>query len=231
MPDAVKSPHSAVTHGGHRKRLRDRFLRQGAHGLYDHELLELLLFYAYKRVDVNPAAHKLIKEAGGLDKLILDAGERVGKTGELLSLCSAFTQMYYEDKCDCIRGMRNFNSPSLVTQYAPAVCTEPDLLRVMCLDAKMSLKNLVTLKNNFEDAAACFHDVFLAASTCAAAHVIILLCHGDGNPSFTRPEISVIGDLRTRFSHTAVRLADVVLCCDGRAIAASRYPLLSKEDA
>ncbi len=219
------------THGGHRKRLRDRLFRQGARGLYDHELLELLLFYVYKRVDVNPMAHKLIGEAGGFDKLILDAAERDGRTGELLGLCAAFAPMYFEDKCNCIRGMRNFNSPSLVTQYAPAVCIDPSLLRILCLDAKMSLKNIVTLKNNFDDSAACFHDVFLAASTCAAAHVIILLCHGDGNPSFTRPEISVISDLRTRFSHTSVRLADVVLCCDGRAIAASRYPLLSEEDA
>lgn len=217
-------------HDGHRKRLRDRLLEQGARGLYDHELLELLLFYAYRRVDVNPMAHKLIKEAGGFGKLILEKADRTGKTGELLGLCAAFAPMYFEDKCDCIRGMRNFNSPSLVMQYAPTVCGAPNLLRIMCLDAKMSLKNLVTVDNHFENPAACFRDIFLAASTCAAAHVILILCHGDGNPSFTRSEILVIGDLRTRFSHTSVRLADVILCCDGRAIAASRYPLLSEED-
>jgi len=218
-------------HGGHRKRMRDRFLRYGAWGFYDHELLELLLFYAYKRIDVNPTAHKLIKQAGGFDKLILGKTSESGKTGELLDLCAAFAPTYFKDKCDCVQGMRNFNSPTLAMQYAPAVCGDPNLLRVMCLDAKMSLKNLVTVKNNFEDSAACFHDVFLAASTCAAAHVMILLCHNDGNPAFTHAEISAVTDLRTRFSHTAVRLADVILCCDGRAIAASQYPLLTKEDA
>ncbi|HOP10041.1 MAG TPA: hypothetical protein PK629_00965 [Oscillospiraceae bacterium] len=225
MTDTQKSPH-----GGHRKRLRDRFLRHGSREFYDHELLELLLFYAHKRVDVNPTAHKLIEASNGFDKLILEDSERTGKTGELLRLCAAFAPTYFEDKCDCIRGMRNFNSPSLVLQYAPTVCGDPNLLRILCLDAKMSLKNLVTVQNNFEDSAACFHDVFLAAGTCAAAHVIIILSHGDGNPSYTRSEILAIGDLRTRFSHTSVRLADVVLCCDGSAIAASRYPLLSEED-
>ena len=225
MADAQTSAH-----GGHRKRLRDRFLRNGAREFYDHELLELLLFYAFKRIDVNPKAHKLIHEADGFENLILDPAERNGKTGELLSLCAAFAPMYFEDKCDCIRGMRNFNSPSLVLQYAPTICDDPKLLRVLCLDAKMSLKNLVTVQNNFEDSAACFHDVFLAAGTCAAAHIMIILCHCDGNPSFTRAEILAIGDLRTRFSHTSVRLSDVVLCCDNRAIAASRYPLLSEED-
>ncbi len=216
-------------HVGHRKRLRDRFIRSGSRGFYDHELLELLLFYSYKRADVNPTAHKLIKQAGGLDKLILDGAVTEGKTGELLVLCTAFAQMYYEDKCDAIRGMRNFNSPSLVMQYAPTVCADPKLMRIMCLDAKMSLKNLVTITNSFDDPARSFHDIYLAASTCAAAHVMVILCHGDSNPSFTRPEIAAVTDLRKRFSHTSVRLADVILCCDGKAIAASQYPFPGEE--
>lgn len=219
MPD-TRQP----THAGHRKRLRRRFIRGGADGFYNHELLELLLFYAYKRTDVNPAAHKLIKQAGGFDSLILNAAVSQGKTGELLAICTAFSQMYYEDKCNAIRGMRNFNSPSLALQYAPSVCTDPKLLRVMCLDAKMSLKNLATVDNRFEDPSLGFRDILLAASTCAAAHVIVLLCHGDGNPSFTRSEITAVADLRTRFSYTSIRLADVIVCCDGKAIAASQYP-------
>ena len=36
---------------GHRERLRDRFLRTGADGLADHELLELWLFGVIKRQD------------------------------------------------------------------------------------------------------------------------------------------------------------------------------------
>ena len=227
----MSTPTHGTAHGGHRKRLRGRFLRQGARGLYDHELLELLLFYAHKRVDVNPIAHNLIKDSGGFDKLTLDSVVKDGKIGDLLALCAEFAPMYYEDKCDCIRGMRNFNSPTLALQYAPTVCGDPNFLRILCLDAKMSLKNLVSVNNNFDESAACFRSVFLAASTCAAVHVMILLCHTDGNPSFTRAEISAITDLRTLFSHTSVRLADVILCCDGKAIAASRYPLISKEDA
>lgn len=219
MPDANISAH-----GGHRKRLRDRFLKHGANGFYDHELLELLLFYAYKRIDVNPTAHELMKEAGGFDRFILDAAVTEGKTGELAAICAAFIPMYYEDKCDAVRGMRNFNSPSLVMQYAPTVCTDPKLLRIMCLDMKMSLKNLVTVDYSLEDSVHSFQNIFLAASTCAAAHVIILICHGDGNPSFTRSEIAAVAGLRKRFSHTSVRLADVILCCDGKAIAASQYP-------
>lgn len=33
-------------HDGHRQRCKQRFLRTGAEGFDDHQLLELLLFYA-----------------------------------------------------------------------------------------------------------------------------------------------------------------------------------------
>ena len=45
----------------HRKRLRERFLKAGAEGLHDYELLELLLTYAIPRLDVKPRAKALMK--------------------------------------------------------------------------------------------------------------------------------------------------------------------------
>ena len=51
---------SENVHKGHRERMRQRFLAEGAKGFADHELLELLLYYAVPRGDVNPLAHKCI---------------------------------------------------------------------------------------------------------------------------------------------------------------------------
>ena len=45
---------SENVHKGHRERMRQRFLAEGAKGFADHELLELLLYYAVPRGDVNP---------------------------------------------------------------------------------------------------------------------------------------------------------------------------------
>lgn len=53
-------------HGGHRKRLKDRFLREGLAGFEKHNMLELLLFYAIPQRDTNPIAHALIKRFGSL---------------------------------------------------------------------------------------------------------------------------------------------------------------------
>ena len=46
-------------HDGHRERLKNKFLEQGLDGFDDHNVLELLLFYALPRQDTNPLAHAL----------------------------------------------------------------------------------------------------------------------------------------------------------------------------
>lgn len=54
-------------HDGIARRKRERFLKQGADGLADHEVLELLLYYAIPRRDTNELAHRLIQHFGTLD--------------------------------------------------------------------------------------------------------------------------------------------------------------------
>ena len=60
-------------HAGHREKMRDRFIREkGFENYEDHQILELLLFYANARGDTNPLAHQLLEEFGSL-KGVLEA--------------------------------------------------------------------------------------------------------------------------------------------------------------
>ena len=63
---------SGNEHDGHRARMKQRYLTQGLDGFADHEALELLLYYANPRADVNPAAHRLLERFGSLHA-VLDA--------------------------------------------------------------------------------------------------------------------------------------------------------------
>ena len=75
---ASARPVAATTagdiHGGHRQRLRARFLKGGPDDFAPHELLELVLCYAIPRGDVNPLAHRLIQRFGSLSG-VLEASE------------------------------------------------------------------------------------------------------------------------------------------------------------
>lgn len=55
---------------GHRDRLRQRFLQNGAEGLADYELLELLLFMAIPRRDIKPLSKALIQKFGSFSGVI-----------------------------------------------------------------------------------------------------------------------------------------------------------------
>ena len=55
---------------GHRKRLREKYSRNGHDTLLDYEKIELLLTYALPRVDVKPLAKELLKRFGGLAGLL-----------------------------------------------------------------------------------------------------------------------------------------------------------------
>ena len=57
---------------GHRKRLRERFLKSGFTGMADHEVIELLLTLAIPRKDVKEPAKALLARFGNL-KGIFDA--------------------------------------------------------------------------------------------------------------------------------------------------------------
>jgi DNA repair protein RadC len=61
-------------HDGHRQRTRNRFLRHGLDNFDDHNVLELLLFYAIPRQDTNLIAHALINQFGSLNA-VFDASE------------------------------------------------------------------------------------------------------------------------------------------------------------
>lgn len=72
-------------HNGHRARKREQFNKHGLDAFADHEVLELLLFYAIPRIDVNPIAHRLMERFGSLDGVLsapLEELMRVEGVGE-----------------------------------------------------------------------------------------------------------------------------------------------------
>lgn len=56
-------------HGGHRERLRNKFVL-GKETFQEHELLELLLSYSIPRKDTNALAHNLINTFGSLSEVL-----------------------------------------------------------------------------------------------------------------------------------------------------------------
>ena len=57
-------------HRGHRTRLKRKFILYGGQNFNDHEILELLLYYAIPRRNTNEVAHKLLNEFGNFENIL-----------------------------------------------------------------------------------------------------------------------------------------------------------------
>ncbi len=98
-------PHKPGTeHEGHRQRMKERFLANGLDGFSDHEIVELLLFYAIPYRDTNPLAHALTKHFGSWTQIVSanyqDLMAVPGMTpnvATLLTLIGHTSTRYYQD--------------------------------------------------------------------------------------------------------------------------------------
>ena len=58
-----------ASHTGHRQRIKKRYFDNRGEGFNDHELLELLLFYAIPRKNTNEIAHELMERFGSISAI------------------------------------------------------------------------------------------------------------------------------------------------------------------
>ena len=132
-------------HEGHRERMKKRFLQHGLESFDDHNVLELLLFYAVARRDTNLLAHRLLDAFGTLDKVFealpeeLMAVEGIGEhAAALIRLVPAAAQRYLvlRDSMDDI-----LTDTAAIGRYLVArfMTQRRECVMLLCLDTKMKV--------------------------------------------------------------------------------------------
>lgn len=116
-------------HSGHRERLRQRLLETAGRGFCDHELLELLLFYALPRVNTNETAHYLIERFGSLSGVITASPDDLAamkgisaNTAQFLRLVDKLCAMYTSESGSRVR----FKDIGELRSYAAAYFEKSD---------------------------------------------------------------------------------------------------------
>lgn len=128
-------------HDQHRQRVRETFLSH-PDAFHDHELLELLLFYANPRGDTNPTAHALLERfgsiPGALDALPAEL-EKVPGVGErtvvLLKAVKALAGRYLHARDDTEEVIQS--TRAAVAQLRPCFFgARVERVYLLCLDGK-----------------------------------------------------------------------------------------------
>jgi DNA repair protein RadC len=100
---------------GHRKRLRERFLRSRREGLPDYELLELLLTYTLPRINTKPIAKALLHKFGTIVNVFQQPNERLQEIHGIGLKTITFFRVFQDCLTRCmevqVESQRSISSP------------------------------------------------------------------------------------------------------------------------
>ncbi|MBQ2956068.1 MAG: hypothetical protein IJE08_06360 [Clostridia bacterium] len=87
-------------HAGHRARMRARYYQTGLNGFQPHEVIELILYAAIPKKDVNPLAHALIDRFGSVSGVLSASEEELMSVPGVGKHTSTLLRCMYAVCCD-----------------------------------------------------------------------------------------------------------------------------------
>lgn len=133
---------SPSIHQGHRKRLKERFCREGLDNFNEINVLELILFYCVQRKDTNPLAHRLLAHFGKLSNVLEASREELiqveGVTENIaiyLSMIKEVSRYYMVNQMEKATALRSIEA--CAEYMRPYFVGRPvETVFMLCLDAK-----------------------------------------------------------------------------------------------
>ena len=208
---------------GHRARLRARLFEGGPDALLDHELVEYLLALAIPRRDTKPLAKRLLKEFGGIGRLLSADAGRIAKVGGISESAAATLKIAHA----AANRMMEANAkaqPVLGSWQALLDYLRVDMaheaierVRVLFLNSKnMLIANEPMWEGSVDESAVHIREVLRRALDLHATAIIIVHNHPSGDPTPSRQDIALTRDLVEAAKHLKIQVHDhVIIGADG----------------
>ncbi len=213
-------------HEGHRKRLRERYIKEEGLGSFDdHQILELMLFYSYHaRMDTNGIAHKILNRFNGslIDlfnaspKEIMRRAEVSEKVAVQLSMVSELVK-YYIKKTNETRC--KFDSSDVVEKYVLSIFADNnstrEIFHLICLDKKRCMKEDIIMGEGSEDQVKLsMKEVIQKVLENEAVYVILAHNHPGGAPGPSRADLKTTEVLKEYLGKLGIKMLDHVIVSD-----------------
>lgn len=220
-------------HAGHRQGMKKQFLEQGLGGMQDHKILELLLFYAVPRIDVNPLAHRLVDHFGSLAGVfhatydqLLEVEEVGPNIATLLQLIPAVSARYLEESAS-IDGQ--IVSPwQLKDLLTPMFFGQRDeIAYLVCMDGKSKVLATRKLGEGVVDAVPiAARKVLEAALACNASRVVLAHNHVSGVALWSQSDVETTLRLKRLLAEAGIVLVDHVILAGGDMVSMAESGVL-----
>ncbi len=208
----------STDHLGHRKRLRDKFLRSGAAGLHDYELVELLLSYAIPRRDVKPVAKALLKRFASLQDLLdadpLEVSQVPGVGQSSAVLVRLVKELHCRSLAHQMKGQDALSSPQAVLAFARNRLSGQgsECFMAIFLNAKNRVLDYQVIHEGTIDHAIVYpRRIIESALAARAAGLILVHNHPSGDPTPSGEDIRLTRSIQEAARPLDIRVLDHII--------------------
>jgi DNA repair protein RadC len=223
MADATDNgADEAPDYLGHRKRLRDRFLKGGGEALQDYELLEIILFGALPRVDTKPIAKRLVARFGSYAGVLrAEEAELREVAGVKDSALTAFRLVRVAAERLAREEVRNRQVigswDKLIGYLRTAMGHErTEQFRILFLDTRNQLiADEPQQRGTVNHTAVYPREVVKRALELGASAIIMVHNHPSGDPTPSRADIDMTKEVRDAGKKLGIAVHDHVIIARG----------------
>ena len=210
-----------MPHEGHRQRMKNRFTRSGLDSFDDHNILEILLFYAIPRRDTNLVAHELLDRFGSLSA-VFDAPKEelmsvkgIGESAAvLIKLIPQAARRYLISKSGpdiCLNSTRRAGEYLVPMFFAE----QDEVVYIVCLDAKCKVLNCQRLfRGSVNSAHVSIRKIVETALTFNSTGVIIAHNHISGIAVPSEEDERTTMNIERALDAVGIELIDHIVVAD-----------------
>lgn len=208
-------------HEEHRKRMRQKFLKEGLETFPDHEKLEFLLFNVISRKNTNDVGHKLLDTFGSFSSVLdapIDTLMKVDGVGEaaavMLKLIPEVCRYYLEDKQDYKSKVVN---PKMIGDFflSKFIGRMNETVILMLLDSKSKMLYCgVVSEGSVNSADIYIRKIIEMAMRYNASQAIIAHNHPSGVALPSKQDLTTTAAVSKSLEMVGVRLIDHVIVAD-----------------
>lgn len=208
-------------HEGHRKRMKERFMKSGLDDFAPHNVLEFLLFYSIPRGDTNPIAHRLIDAFGSLSGVFDATPEELMKvsgvgesTAILISMIPQMARKYLEDKADAVNVVGGCGDIGAYLLPKFVGRTNEALMMVSIDNKNKVISCSVVAEGTVDSAKVSRRKVMEEAMKVKATRVVLAHNHPRGVAVPSAEDVAMTREIGRLFAQVGIELVDHIIIAD-----------------
>ncbi|MCK4359819.1 MAG: DNA repair protein RadC [Candidatus Cloacimonetes bacterium] len=213
-----------VKSGGHRKRLREKFIKSGISGFHDYEIVELLLTLGTPRKDCKQQGKEAIKKFKSLKSVLeapMDKLQEINGIGPHnafgIKLFQEISERYLKER---IIGKKiKLKSSKEVYDYLfqSMQKNKKEIFKVLFLDAKNKIINTEDLFEGSLDISVVYpREIIKKAIQYNAVSLIFVHNHPSGNPEPSQSDKDITKNLVNSCKVMQIKILDHIIIGDNR---------------